>query len=314
MHLNVVVTCTDRKTVLPSAAFRVRNLQAASSEQRAREWLKLTQSDGEARVSAEKLYAGDHWRVAMGLETLRQAEGLSIRLWVMSAGYGLISPRSEIIPYAATFSARHPDYVSTNGGGGCQAWWEILTHSGSGTHTPSSLGTLAELYDDTPLVVVASRDYLVATQCDLKYASKALQDPSLLTVLSGAPSDNTDESIDHVKTDARLQGAIGGARQSLNIRVLRHLLAEWPLEVPVLRYHVRDRLQELIAGQPMLRRYDHVPMTDTEVREWVRQALRADPRASKSQLLRKLRDSERACEQARFGGLFLEAKEQVIGG
>ncbi len=309
-----MVTCTDRKTVPPSAAFRVRNLPAGSSEQRAREWLKRTQSDGEDRFTAEELYAGDHWQVALGLETLRQAEGLSIRLWVMSAGYGLISPRSEIIPYAATFSARHPDYVSSNGGAGCQAWWKILTHSGSGTHTPSSLGTLAQRYDDTPLVVVASRDYLGATQSDLRDAEPALQDPSLLTVISGAPSDSSAQSIGHIKTDARLQGDVGGAMQSLNIRVLRHLLAEWPLEVPVWRDHVRDRLQELIAKQPNLPPYDRKPMTDTEVREWVQRKLRANPRASKSPLLRKLRDSGRACEQARFGGLFLEAKEEVISG
>ena len=49
-------------------------------------------------------------------------------------------------------------------------------------------------------------------------------------------------------------------------------------------------------------------MTDDDVRDFIRQALMRDPRAAQTKLLRSLRDTGRACEQARFKRLFIEVR------
>ena len=47
-------------------------------------------------------------------------------------------------------------------------------------------------------------------------------------------------------------------------------------------------------------------VTDDEVREFIRKARTAEPRSTRTKILKQLRDSGQACEQARFRKLFLE--------
>ena len=47
-------------------------------------------------------------------------------------------------------------------------------------------------------------------------------------------------------------------------------------------------------------------MADDEVLRFIHLELKKDPSAKCTRLLRRLRDSGRACEQARFKGLFQE--------
>jgi hypothetical protein len=54
-------------------------------------------------------------------------------------------------------------------------------------------------------------------------------------------------------------------------------------------------------------------MTDAEVRQFINQKLREDPRVKKTPLLRLLRENDRACEQSRFGAIYQQVKEEVFG-
>ena len=57
--------------------------------------------------------------------------------------------------------------------------------------------------------------------------------------------------------------------------------------------------------------YDRKPLTDEEVKRFIRGKLRANPKARHSPLLRSLRESGQACEQKRFKNLFLEVQEEI---
>ena len=50
-------------------------------------------------------------------------------------------------------------------------------------------------------------------------------------------------------------------------------------------------------------------VTDEDVRVFVRNALRANPRARHTTLLREYREAGYACEQKRFGRLFKEVEQ-----
>jgi hypothetical protein len=59
------------------------------------------------------------------------------------------------------------------------------------------------------------------------------------------------------------------------------------------------------AEQPPARK----AVTDEDVRVFVRNALRANPQARHTTLLREYRESGYACEQKRFGRLFKEVEQ-----
>jgi len=55
-------------------------------------------------VPAEALYGGDHWSVVRELATNDLFGYRDIRIWVCSAGYGLIPLGSRIHPYSGIYS------------------------------------------------------------------------------------------------------------------------------------------------------------------------------------------------------------------
>ncbi len=51
-------------------------------------------------------------------------------------------------------------------------------------------------------------------------------------------------------------------------------------------------------------------MTEEQVKLFIREEMKANPKTSATQLLRRLRDNGRACEQRRFRQIFDDVKEE----
>jgi hypothetical protein len=104
---------------------------------------------------------------------------------------------------------------------------------------------------------------------------------------------------------------VGGALTSLNVRVLRAVLA--PLgEEPLTTENLRSIAAGLDRSSRAVRPGEN--MSTSAVMAYIGTALRTDPTASKSRLLRRLRDEGKACEQKRFGRIFDSVKETSGGG
>jgi hypothetical protein len=106
-----------------------------------------------------------------------------------------------------------------------------------------------------------------------------------------------------VPSDARLQALLGGSRGSLNVRCLRHAIEHFPVRNLVVT-QLRRYFTRLLDRQPDLKPPNRTPLTDDEVAAFIREALARDPKARPTPLLKQLRDTGRACEQARFSALF----------
>jgi hypothetical protein len=101
---------------------------------------------------------------------------------------------------------------------------------------------------------------------------------------------------------AKLKRLVGGAMQGVNARIAHRIVSQHDAWFPE-----KDRLRELIAlwlaSVEPLPKYARTPMTDDEVLSFIRMESAGDAPPSRSRLLRRLRDSGRACEQQRFGRL-----------
>lgn len=313
-RVRVVVTCTDGKTLPVRSPLRLRDHHDGAD--RAQRWVRALEETSSPAVPAFELYKGEHWSVARSLGAAGVEAGWEVELWVASAGYGLILATAALKPYAATFTNGQADSVmlSTAPRGfttvALQSWWaQVASWPGPDPGSPRSLAELARARPGEPLVVVGSASYLRALTADAIEAAEALDDPRRLFVVSGG-SDEPALASQRLPVDSRLLHELGGTRMSLNVRVAAHLVAtagQHEFDPTA----CRSRLDAMLADVPALPVYNRLPLSDEEVRAFIEDELERHPDQSATALLRRLRDSARACEQKRFGALYRDVVEGI---
>lgn len=295
---------------------RLRTVPPGTVNERARSWCRRLKQSSEKPVRAEELYAGGHWTAIQSLQPLAEQAGFKPRIWIISAGYGLLSAGDYIHSYSATFSSAHPDAVTasvterTSRRDLLQGWWEALASSSCITgRGPRSLASLTKSVGRDYFLFVASPDYLLAVEDDLLRAvAKPFPQDRLLIVTSrnGQAENPLGQFI--ITSSARLQARVGGARTSLNARVASLVLKKvtnhgFNAEA------IRKDIQTVTARSPKLLKYERTRMSDGEIKVFIRNRLKRLAQLSFSSLLREFRDSGRACEASRFKDLYYEVKE-----
>jgi hypothetical protein len=256
------------------------------------------------------LYIGDHWAVARDVPNQLAQAGLTVRLWVCSAGYGFIRSDALLKPYQATFAPGTKDDVAAGAkdrATATRAWWRgVCSVSLAGCESaPRTLAQLAATQPRTPMLVALSLDYLDAVADDLL---EVLQRPffqqHLSIVSCGTAGRRGAWAHNLLPCDGLMSGAMGGTLTSLNVRIARHLLRSLNGAEPSV-----DRMAMLARSIP--RAETAVPerqgRSDRQVLAFLRQALRRTPPPSRSRLLREYRDAGLACEQGRFANLYTVA-------
>jgi hypothetical protein len=315
---HILVTCTKRKRLQPLGRLRLGSVGKGSPSDVAERWVQRLEHNAASKVRAASLYAGDHWQIASSLPAEAARCGVKAQLWVLSAGYGLISGSASIAPYSATFSVGHPDEVlarfsEREGPEAVREWWSALSAwPGPEADAPRAIAELARRNPSFPIVVVASPKYLAAVQDDLLQAKAALDNPATLIIVSAGGRGRGPLASNMISCSARFQSALGGALMSLNARVARGVIEQHP-PFPWNVTGFQGLLERLPMTEPRDQAPQRKPVTDEDVREYVRHALRADPKARHTALLRLYRESGCACEQKRFGRLFKEVELSHAG-
>ncbi|NYF57183.1 hypothetical protein HDA35_003014 [Micromonospora purpureochromogenes] len=306
--VHVVVTCANRKSMAVPAMLRVAALEGFPRRQRLAEWIRRVSGPGQPSTVAAGLYAGEHWATARHLAAAVRVEA---KLWVCSAGYGLIPATAQVRPYAATFAMRERDSVGSSMSENRDWWGGLSQWVGPEPGEPRSFDHLARSNPDGTIIAVLSDAYLRACSDDLRMAAGRLRDPQRLTIVGPSQADPAlDELV--VGVTARMRPAVGGSMLALNVRVAHRLLGLITADpVTHRRTHLRALANELTAAAPPeTPRRSSERMTDDQVRAFIR-PLAAAGTTSATRCLRQLRESGRSCEQARFKQLFHEVSLEV---
>jgi hypothetical protein len=107
-----------------------------------------------------------------------------------------------------------------------------------------------------------------------------------------------------------MKAMVGGAMQSLNVRLARHAVRvadQWAAEPRKLH----TLFTHWAAESPPIESYDRARSNDTTLRDFIRVSLDEDPTITHTNLLRALRLSGRACEQSRFRALFRDVRDAM---
>ena len=317
--INVVVTCTKRKRVSPKRELQLRSVKGRSLAEKNGLWLRrLDEAVGEG-IAAQDLYAGDHWSVVRALDKAAADSKLRVKIWVCSAGYGLIDLDTKLHPYAATFSVGVADSITRgmrklDPRDSAKQWWRLLTKwKGPTSGSPRSIAELARIHPHHSLLIVGSPNYLTALEDDLLKAAKSLKGVGRLMIVSGASARISQLSKYCLPCSAVLQSVVGGSRSSLNVRLARRLLEEIPPDK--LNYSTAHaKLERLIRRQPKRKPKARRKTNDAAVRAFIIRAFVSNPGVGCDALLRRFRAGNRACEYSRFRAMFRRVNKEKANG
>lgn len=299
----MVVPCTKSKSQPVAGALHFGALVPGGCEAVAGEWLAAAK-ECEAPASARALYSGIGWSYALRAE---QLAGDPCELWVISAGFGLVSGDEALPAYAATFAAEENRVGNQLSGFRSSnlahaAWWGAINTARGRTQSP-----LCSTFRDYDRVIIAlSAPYLAAVRADLELLAGLLGPQKLWIMAVGVDARTLAPELGEcvVPLTIEVEKVIASPRATLNLRALLWWIEEI---VPVAGWNraaqareIRRRLCEVAAKAVRVGQ----PMRDDEVAHWV-EARRAQaggqwPRGGKTGLLQSLRASGRACEQKRF--------------
>jgi hypothetical protein len=312
-RLHIIAPCANRKRLPIPHRLRLQSVRERDPAARARAWCKLLECHSSPTRPAVDLYAGDHWRVVRTLPDVALAAGYEAELWVLSAGYGLFPATAHLHAYSATFASGHQDSIaertgSANAKAMNQAWWLLLSEWGG--PIPGAVRSLQELARrdaDASILIFGSPDYVRAVENDLLAAADSLRRPERLVVISSrqVKGERLDPYL--IESDAALQSRLGGGRVSIHARVAR-LLLELARGGDWLAGTLRGKYQAIQPKTAPTRVQLRSRSSDEAVCRFIIRALSEDRRASATGLLRRLRQSGRACEQTRFKKLVTDAR------
>lgn len=313
--INVVVTCTKRKRLSPKRELQLRSVKGRSLEEKNKLWLQGLKRAAGKKVTARDLYAGDHWSVVRALDRAVVESKLAVNIWICSAGYGLVGLDAKLHSYAATFAVGFPDSITRgmpklDPRESAKEWWGFLTKwKGPTNGSPRSVAGLAKIHPHSPLLVVASPNYLTALEDDLLNAAKSLKGTGRLMIVTSASQRVSQLSEYCLPCSAVLQRVVGGARTSLNVRLARRLLEEIPAD-KFNHSTAQRKLVRLIRRQPKSERKPRQKTNDAAVERFIVEASKRDPRVGCDALLKRFRASGHACEYSRFRSLFRRIKKE----
>jgi len=228
--INLVVSCTRRKRYGVTPGMAVHELKGCNLEARLRLWKQRLREVRAEEHPAGDTYLGDQWHVVRSIPNEAERFGLKVRLWIASAGYGLIRPDTPIKAYEATFTPGGRDYIGfgiSANGNVVQEWWAGVCeyHIERKVNFPRSLLALAEASPQTPMVVALSADYLRAVGEDLAETLRYQFFQEHLAIVScGTGKRHAVWENNLLPCDGSMMGALGGTLTSLNVRVVRRLL------------------------------------------------------------------------------------------
>jgi hypothetical protein len=307
--IDVIVSCSNRKKYPVRKGLSLRQVMSNDIAGRVHYWLSNLKKLSAPQHSPEQLYAGDHWSIVRTIASQALNHRFRARVWICSAGYGLVPYRAALKSYKATFARGHRDSVSlARSFKACsvenQRWWDSLGSSWKGPvpGKPRRLCDIPRTCGKAPMLVALSSDYLAATAKDL---GKLISDPyyraHLHVISCGTQSPDALLSPNLLPCDARMQRAVGGARVSLNVRIAAYLLSQ--LKTGKEPHKIVRELCTNIERKP-LSQTKRIRVTDFDVKNFIQVECRKNPRLSRTTLLQSLRRKKMACEQSRFARLY----------
>ena len=278
------------------------NLQSDNIDYVARDWGKRM-SCAAPRWSPDRLYCGRSF-----CEGRSAARCLDANLYVISAGYGFVSPGDKVAPYCLTVVSDHVDFVGRKISAtqwSPNAWWRAL---GANTDVNTSLRTILEKEKPDLILMALSISYAHLIVDELRDLTSEFK--TRLRVFCVGETSGVLSIIENnvMPYDNRFDGPdspIRGTKSDFSCRALHHYaqcLRDGLIQGESLAED-KVELASVMADWKSPEKQSRKRQTDEEIMAFISDIW--DKTSGRSSIsLRQLRDSGRSCEQGRFSKLF----------
>jgi hypothetical protein len=264
-------------------------------------------------IKAIDLYRGNSWSIIRKMYG-HPKYGKNLRLWIVSAGHGLISADTLVAPYAATFSDGHADSVKPMRPQACTTgdWWKYLVKwRRREKHEVASISDIAEKFPDQPLLIAISKEYLSATYDDITKARTYLSSPDKMVIICTGAEKNGDVVENFLPCDARFENHFHCCRADLNARLLASIVkSHRPSEISASQ--LRSSYARKMSKLPKTAYPKRSRVEDRDLEAFIMFYLLKQSISSYTNLLRLLRSEGCGCEQKRFRKLFQRVKRSLM--
>jgi len=307
--VHFITSCTQSKAVKYGEALQLS--KCSENPKFSPEYWLRTLGQKLPKGPALEVYTGDHWSVSKDI-----LKNYANELWVLSAGYGLISAKSDIGAYDATFSTGNQNSVSNNLGlisssiQQNRIWWNELTLLNKNS---LSLTELFKRFRNDLFIIAAAPTYINVVKQEIKesISSRLVNEDNLLIITSSIDSELKNFSI-ITKEKVRTHKDIGGSVVSIHTRVARQLLKsskkfQYSIANMKVEYLKLENQSPNIVKKPIRK------LTDDEIVKIIKNLITefSDVKLSSSVVLRMFRDKGYSCEQKRFSRLYKTATRFV---
>ena len=322
MTFHLIVTCVAQKKATDSHSILDSNIKSGSLEEVFEQWANTLQDSSLKKIKAIDLYSGGLWGVFLDSWGVINGRVKDAKLWVLSAGYGLISSEKKIVPYNITFQEPKSDtpsilkkisYPSTSNAKIkiLQGWWHLLSESKNSLEY-----LLSEFAEGDRALVVLSKDYLDAVFQDLFEGIKKSKFPNNIAVICNNVNDTVAKRLNSNWLFAN-NNFVNLPRTNntfVNGKIAHQLLLEMFENQSGIDWWSNDNfnafLKSLGKTLPKPEKIHRRPSTDDEVKNFIKEHL-VKSSVSFTKLHRSYRDSGSACEYTRFKDLYAGVQEDI---
>ena len=316
--LTVISTCTNLKRGEISSSLHLGGYAGRFHRDSAKDWVDSLRK-AQLTIPARNLYVGSHWQESVACEETASNLGITTDLWVLSAGYGLISADDPVAPYAASFAAGADsiqnlawpsDFSSRRK---ANTWWELI-HRYSERKDLRQFSGLAD--SGSPLLIILSREYFNAVEPEIVDLISAGVN---LMIVSAGIYRNINSVAPVVRPHVlpfsdsfkQVDEYLNKTNVSLNARLAAWLIRSYSEALFGGIDVVNPLLSEILESLPPMKRKDVIRVSDEAVLDFIRINY-SENLSSATKLLRLLRDKEgKSCEQKRFGALFRQFEQSI---
>ena len=299
----LISSCTNSKKNTAHPTLKISNLSTKWPLHRAiDQWLEnITNSNPE--VTALDLYKGASWQST--LETYRLLSShIETKLFVASAGYGLIKAEKKITSYDSTFAANTENSISrfhnTSSDHSNTVWWDAINKI-----------TINDFSKDSTFFIILPYEYLLATQNFIKSLIEKFEN-KVLIFTANQKSVPCFMNPYLIQFDTRFNTFQKGTASSLLQRAVQWVSKEIiEKNIPLTRDAIQKHIDKTLSKHEKFEMPKREKIDESSIREKIVKMIESGQVNSASQGLRLFRQNGFACEQKRFGKLFREIKSEL---
>jgi len=302
--INIISSCTNSRKHTPSETLKIANFKTNMQLEDVIDiWNKNIEKDTTQVYEAIQLYKGASWKATLDTCAILKTK-FNTRLYIASAGYGLIHAKTKICSYNSTFASSTENsitkfIVSADKNANLQ-WWNMINKF-----------KLSSFEKGSYFFIVLPHEYLLAAQDTIKILVEKF-DRNVFIFIANKHSVPPFMKNYIVKFDSRFNNFQAGVVSNMLQRAVLWLSTEIiKKEIPLchqeLQKHIETKMKNFEAFNMPVR----LKLNEEEIRIKIKNMILEDKILSATKGLKNFRNSGYACEQKRFGKIFKEVKSEL---